>query len=582
MEPVDQRLDRARRHRRDHEREAAGGLDRAQIRQPERHLLLRRLALGRGLHVLRHPHLRGGHADKRPSAHDRTQVSFPPPFWELFTTSAPGARPNRVRPPAATSTWSLHADREGAQVHVARRQRVAVHGRVAREHHRLLSYPVLGFRLYPARRQLAILLPRVRADHDPVAPVPGPRLDHNLVDAGKDAVPNGRNGQVVCGHGTDQRLLVEVEANHRLHVSVHQLVVRHAASEGVDAGQPAGAAGIEEHLGHPGGPAMPVVQAVLVGPPVDHVHVAAATVDRGAQPPAVGVEVVRRHERQAEAPGQRAVLVPGAVHRAVGEQHHVRLAVAGRGGRAQRGSQRLEGRRQRPPRGRRRAGKGAVHGGPRRARVGQARRRAQVVLEHRQEPVGAANEVHARHRGVGPGGYLHADHPRLEVHGRLDRALGHHARRDDRAIAVHVGGERAERPHPLRQAALHELPLRGVHHARHRIHVEGLGRGAGAEAHPELVHARRDGAGQLRRGRARRAASAARGSAPAESPAPRTPRRRSHRPRAGSRGSRSSRSTAAARRPFKKASRVEPPLALYPCPRFALVLWTVGTASHPP
>ena len=72
---------------------------------------------------------------------------------------------------------------------------------------------------------------------------------------------------------------------------------------------------------------------------------------------------------------------------------------------------------------------------------------------------------------------------------------------------------------------------------------------------------------------------------PRNARAPRTPRRRSHRPRAGSRGPRSSRSTAAARHPFKKASRVEPSAALYLCPRFRLVLWTVGTASvqrHPP
>ena len=47
---------------------------------------------------------------------------------------------------------------------------------------------------------------------------------------------------------------------------------------------------------------MAVVQAVLVGAPVHHVDLAAVAVDHGAQPPAVGIEVVGRHERQAQAP----------------------------------------------------------------------------------------------------------------------------------------------------------------------------------------------------------------------------------------------------------------------------------------
>ena len=75
----------------------------------------------------------------------------------------------------------------------------------------------------------------------------------------------------------------------------------------------------------------------------------------------------------------------------------------------------------------------------------------------------------------------------------LDRALGHHARGHDRALAVHVGGEGAQRAHPLRQAALHEVPLRAVHHARHRIHVEGLGGGREPKLTPSVDSAVRLG-----------------------------------------------------------------------------------------
>ena len=99
---------------------------------------------------------------------------------------------------------------------------------------------------------------------------------------------DGRNAQVVGGHRAHQRLLVEVEAHHRLDVGVDELVVGHPAAEGVHARQPAGAAGIQEHVGQPGGAAVLVVQPVLVGAPVDHVHLAAAAVDRARRRPRLG------------------------------------------------------------------------------------------------------------------------------------------------------------------------------------------------------------------------------------------------------------------------------------------------------
>ena len=61
-----QRPDRVELPAEDHDGQAAGGLDRLQVRQPERHLPARRLSLGRRRDLLGVAHLRRGHADQGP------------------------------------------------------------------------------------------------------------------------------------------------------------------------------------------------------------------------------------------------------------------------------------------------------------------------------------------------------------------------------------------------------------------------------------------------------------------------------------------------------------------------------------
>ena len=58
-------------------------------------------------------------------------MSFPPPFWELFTTSAPAIAAEPGEAAGGHLDVVADADRERPQVHVARRQRLAVDGRVA-------------------------------------------------------------------------------------------------------------------------------------------------------------------------------------------------------------------------------------------------------------------------------------------------------------------------------------------------------------------------------------------------------------------------------------------------------------------
>src|ERR1039458_5960947 len=102
---VQQRVDALHRERRQGHRQAAGQLDGAHVREPERHLGLGRLTVANPLDVFLVADLRDRHSDHG-ALHASTHVSLLPPFWEEFTTSAPSSNATRVRPPGSTSTVS--------------------------------------------------------------------------------------------------------------------------------------------------------------------------------------------------------------------------------------------------------------------------------------------------------------------------------------------------------------------------------------------------------------------------------------------------------------------------------------------
>ncbi len=150
--------------------------------------------------------------------------------------------------------------------------------------------------------------------------------------------------------------------------------------------------------------------------------------------------------------------------------------------------------------------RGAVLGGtsrfarqraPGRGRVGEAARRAHVVLEHPEAPVGVAHEVEPGDADPQPARRLHALHRRLEVLGALDHARGHDALRDDAPVAVDVGHERVERAHALREAGLDARPLARGDHARHGVDDEHLVAAVGVEDHALVSAVALDGDREL-------------------------------------------------------------------------------------
>ena len=122
----------------------------------------------------------------------------------------------------------------------------------------------------------------------------------------------------------DDRLLVQVVADHRRHIGVDELVVGHAGARGIGDRHPSGAHHIDqaryaehriaaEHLG---------VEEVVIDAAVDHVHGFPAC--RAAHPDATVFtdQIAALHQGNSHLLGEVAVLEIGAVEHARGEQHH--------------------------------------------------------------------------------------------------------------------------------------------------------------------------------------------------------------------------------------------------------------------
>ena len=104
--------------------------------------------------------------------------------------------------------------------------------------------------------------------------------------------------------------------------------------------------------------------------------------------------------------------------------------------------------------------------------VGDARRRADVVLEHPPRAVGVAHEVAAGDVRVDAARRADAVHDAGEVAARDDQAPRHDAGAHDLARVVDVVDERVERADALRQPALDRDPLVGRDDPRHEVQRE--------------------------------------------------------------------------------------------------------------
>ncbi len=285
-----------------------------------------------------------------------------------------------------------------------RRDPAADQGGAGGQADRLLRDPVPRRRPHLDRQLRQRLLVGARADDDALAAGAVDRLEHQLVEGLQhplDGVPLVEP----VGLGVGQhRLLAQVVADQVGHPGVEQLVVGDPVADRVGDGHPAGARGVE-HAGaadHRVRPEVHRVEELVVDAAVDDVDALLAVRRPHADLVAGADQVAALDQLDAHLAGQQRVLEVGGVVDAGGEDDDRRVGDVRRRGRLQRGQQparvvvdRLDavvGEQLRQH---------LAHRRPVGDDVADARRRAQVVLEHPEVAGLVAHQVDAARRARG-------------------------------------------------------------------------------------------------------------------------------------------------------------------------------------
>ena len=319
------------------------------------------------------------------------------------------------------------------------------------------------------------LLGGVGAEHDAVPAGALDGFDDQLVDAVEhllallvEPAPEG----VDVGQ---QRLLAEVVLDDRRHVGVDELVVADAVAHGAGDHDVACAGGVEDpgHAEHRVGLELHRVEVVVVDAPVDDVDLTLALGGAHVDGVVAAEQVAALDQFHAHLPGQQRVLEVGRVVDARGEHDDGRVGLVGGRGVAQRPQQmrRVVADRAHP------VGGEQVREDPRHRaavlhHVGDARRRAQVVLEHAERALRVAHQVDARDVDAHAVGRDDARRLAVEVLARGDQPARDHAVAQDLLLAVDVVEVHLQRLDALRDAALQARPLGRRDDPRHQIERE--------------------------------------------------------------------------------------------------------------
>ena len=287
----------------------------------------------------------------------------------------------------------------------------------------------------------------------------------------RTVVEGALDAEVDRGHRLHERLLAEVEADHVLDVGVDELVVGHAGPEGVDDADAAGGPRLEQQRRDRGQGAVVVAHPVLVRAAVDDVDA----------PPAVA-----QHEAAAAPCSRSSRVTSGASRRRATSACSQWAAPPGpsvsttRHGSAPAPSG-TAARSASPEQGERPLGIGLVEPerlGDRVAGgdgVGQARRRAEVVLEDEQGAARLAHDVEAGHADRRRAGGQAPGEVGLEALGAVEHRGREDALGDDAPRAVGVGDEGVQRPDALLEPGSQRRPLAGREQAGDRVDRERLG-----------------------------------------------------------------------------------------------------------
>ena len=281
------------------------------------------------------------------------------------------------------------------------------------------------------------------------------------------------------GHVFQNRLLVEVVANHVGHVAVHGFVVGHAVAHGIHNGHVALAVGPVQarHAERAIGPEYQRVDVLVVDAAVNHVDPLQAARGFHVHEVVVHDEVAAFDQPDAHEPGQGAVLKISRVVDARRKQHHGGLAGLPAAQRQQVAKQQIGVvfHRQHVAFGQQ-IGKNAVGDAPVFEHVRHPGGRAQVVFQHIQLAVVVPNQIHARDVRVDIVRHVHVHHLAQKLRAGVHQRRRHDAVFQDELLVVNVFQEDIQRPQPLLDAGLNALPLGVVDDARDDVERENLSR----------------------------------------------------------------------------------------------------------
>ena len=264
-------------------------------------------------------------------------------------------------------------------------------------------------------------------------------------------------------HVLQQRLLAGIELDHLGDVGVDRLVIGDAGARRVDQRHAACAVDVEDagNAEFGVGTEGEGVEIVVVDAAVDHVHPLRRLRGAHVEIAAVDEQVTPLAEFNAHLVGQEGVLEEGRVVDARREDDHGRIAVAAGGGDtlqrlAQCGGVVLH--RRHPVLGEE-IGEEIHHRLPVLEHVGDARRRAAIILQHVELVGGNPHDVDADDVGIDAAGRRHPHHFRHEGFVLDDELMRDLAGAQDVLAVVEIVDEGVQRPHPLLDARRQLAPF---------------------------------------------------------------------------------------------------------------------------
>ena len=345
---------------------------------------------------------------------------------------------------------------------MSRRDAVANEGRAGGQRQRRLGDEVGGIVLDPLAVGGDLAGGTRRSDEHAVASRPMHLLDHQLAQVIQHISAVLGVAERIGRHVGQDRLLAEIEADHLGHVDIDRFVVGDPGADGVGQGHAAAAVNRDQPRHAEGGLGMERqgIEKLVADPPVDHMHPLGASGRSHVDGVVLDEQVLALDQFDAHLIGKEDVLEVSAVVGTRRQQRDGRVGYAGgRHGAQVRQQQIRVVIDRRHLLGGEQLGKEAHHDVAVLEHVGDARRRAQIVLQHVELGLAGAHEIEAGDMDVDIARHVDAHHLGPEL-GIAEDDIGRDAPgADDFPRMIDVVKEGVDGAQALTGAAFDQAPF---------------------------------------------------------------------------------------------------------------------------